>query len=343
MKSRGHEVCEVLVDLEPVQKTWAWERGLEIEDRDWMSQVLLQQMLEFKPEVLFLQGFHALPVPLRLTIKKRVPSLELVVIQQGPCQANSTVLRELSRADVLFVSSAVLERVCLEAGLEPHRVYEAFDPSVLCELPAPSKLDEASKLDASFLGTTGERADHARREHYLSGLIRDGGVEVYARQLTAAGRVRRRASALGTTGGERLHPALYGLDYFEVMQRSRVSLNIHCDSAGDHVGNRRMFEATGVGSCLLTDRGENLDEIFEDGREVVTYSDLDDAREKLRYLLDHESERRAIAEAGRARTLSEHTVAKRVAAIDEEIQQALTRHRKATRTRWRGLAGSLST
>ncbi len=343
MKSRGHEVREVLFDLEPVQRTWAWERGLDVDERDWKSQVLLHQIIDFKPEVLFLQGFDVLPAPLRLTIKKRVPTIDLVVIQQGPREATPTVLRELSRADVLFVSSPVLARACRKAGLEPHLVHEAFDPSVLCELPAPSKIDADALLDFTFLGTTGERADHARRESYLARLIDDESIEVYARQLTAAGRIRRGGPVLGGSANTRVHPALYGLDYFAVMQRSRISFNVHCDSAGSYVGNRRMFEATGVGSCLLTDRGANLSDLFEDGREVVTFSGIDDAREKVRYLLDHENERRAIAEAGRARTLSEHTVAKRVAVIDEWIQQGLAARRKATRTRWRGLPGSLPT
>ncbi len=341
MKSRGHEVREVLYDLEPLQRTWAWERGLEVDEQDWKSQVLLQQIVDYKPEVLLLQDFETLPASLRLTIRKQVPSIDLLVIHQRPCNATPTVLRELARADVLFVSSPALAYGCRKAGLAPHLVYEAFDPSVLCELPAPSKLEVASLCGATFFGTTGRRADHARRERYLTRLLEDGLLDVYARQLNASGRLRRGGPRLGGRGSDRVHDPLFGIDYFQMLQRSRITLDVHCDSAGGYVGNRRMFEATGVGTCLLTDRGANLPELFEDGREVVTFSGIDDACEKLRYLLEHEDERTAIAAAGQARTLAEHTVHKRVGVIDEWIQQGLVDQRKATRTRWRGLPGSM--
>ncbi|MDP6978772.1 MAG: glycosyltransferase [Myxococcota bacterium] len=343
MKSRGHDVRQVLCDLEPLQRTWAWERGIEVDEQNWKSQILLQQILDYKPEVLFLQGFESLPAPLRLTIKKQVPSIDLLVIQQGSCNPTPTVLRELARADLLFVSSPALANACRKAGLTPNLVYDAFDPSVLCELPAPSKLDPASLCGATFLGTTGKRADHARRERYLARLLEDGLLDVYARQLNANGRIRRGGPRLGGSANTRVHDPQFGIDYFELLQRSRVTLDVHCDSAGGYVGNRRMFEATGVGTCLLTDRGANLPDLFEDGREVVTFSGLADACDKLRYLLEHEDERAEIAAAGQARTLKEHTVHKRVAEIDSWIQQGLAVQRKATRTRWRGLPGSLPT
>ena len=71
----------------------------------------------------------------------------------------------------------------------------------------------------------------------------------------------------------------------------------------------RLYEATGVGSLLLTDEGANLSELFEPGREVVTYADVDDLVEKARHYLAHDEERRAIASAGQARTLRDHTYA----------------------------------
>lgn len=340
MKSRGHEIREVLFDLEPVQRTWAWERGLDLDERDWKAQILLEQIRDFRPEVLYLEGYDALPASLRVSIRKRVPSIELIVVHQGACEGTASVLRELRRADVLFVSSPALLLACREAGLEPHLVYEAFDPSVLCELPAPSKLDPATLSDATFLGTTGENAGRKKREQWITKLLDADLVDVYPRELTASGRQRKRGG-FASRSSKRLFEPLFGFDYFARLQASRISLNYHCDAAGGFVGNRRMFEATGVGSCLLTDRGSNLDELFEDGREVVTFDGVADAKEKIRYLLEHEDERKAIADAGRARTLGEHTVQKRVAVIDEWIQLGLAARRKATRTRWRGLPGSM--
>jgi hypothetical protein len=48
-----------------------------------------------------------------------------------------------------------------------------------------------------------------------------------------------------------------------------VALNRHIAAAEGHANNMRLYEATGVGTCLLTDRGSNLGELFEVGREVI--------------------------------------------------------------------------
>jgi spore maturation protein CgeB len=70
---------------------------------------------------------------------------------------------------------------------------------------------------------------------------------------------------------------------------------------------------------LVTDGKRNLPEMWETGREVIAYETTDDAINQIRYYLDHEDERQAIAEAGQQRTLRDHTFAQRAAQLDEMI------------------------
>jgi len=123
---------------------------------------------------------------------------------------------------------------------------------------------------------------------------------------------------------DRCHLPLFGLDMYRLMFRSRLTFNIHADATG-RVGNMRLFEATGAGTCLVTDTGPNLADLFVDGKEVVTYSSLDECVEKVHYLLEHEDERRAIAEAGQRRCLSDHSIASRCEQIDALIKERLRR------------------
>ena len=122
---------------------------------------------------------------------------------------------------------------------------------------------------------------------------------------------------------DRCHDPVLGVDYFDVLNKSRVTFNKHTDHNKGVVGNLRMFEATGVGSCLLTDSGKNIDQLFESGKELVTYSSVDEAVENLTYLLDHETERVEIARAGQRRTLMDHTIFNRCQLIDDVIQSRL--------------------
>jgi len=119
------------------------------------------------------------------------------------------------------------------------------------------------------------------------------------------------------------HPPIMGVDMYKILSQSKIVFNKHADAAFGNVGNMRMFEATGVGTCLLTDTGSNMPDLFEDGKEVVTYKTIDEAVEKVNYLLDHPNETEQIAKAGQARTLKDHTIGNRCQRIDEVIQKLL--------------------
>ena len=109
------------------------------------------------------------------------------------------------------------------------------------------------------------------------------------------------------------HGAVWGVDAARVMSASAMTVNVHGDicvagQCDDHLANnQRLFEATGVGTLLVTDWKEDLHEVLEPGVEVATYRSPADCVEKVNYYLEHETQRREIAAAGQSRTLREHT------------------------------------
>ena len=85
-----------------------------------------------------------------------------------------------------------------------------------------------------------------------------------------------------------------------LMARSRVAFNRSVRSEA----NMRAFEAAAAGALLFQEAGNReLPGIFAEGRECVYYGD-GDLEERLEHFLDHEDERRAIAEAARAKVAS---------------------------------------
>lgn len=111
------------------------------------------------------------------------------------------------------------------------------------------------------------------------------------------------------------HPAFPGKNLFEDAAKrfseSRIVFNI---SVRDDI-NMRAFETLSTGSFLLTNALPTLGELFEDGKHLVTYTDLDDAVEKARYYLQHDDEREAIARAGHDEQRRKHTYDERVKTI----------------------------
>lgn len=71
--------------------------------------------------------------------------------------------------------------------------------------------------------------------------------------------------------------------------------------------NARAFEVAGCGGFQLITHSEAVSKHFEPGKELETFSDLHELREKVLYYLEHDQERQSIAEAGRKRAHSDHT------------------------------------
>jgi glycosyltransferase involved in cell wall biosynthesis len=90
------------------------------------------------------------------------------------------------------------------------------------------------------------------------------------------------------------------------------------DEAGYHL---KPFEITASGVACIAQNRPGTEHLFEDGREIVCFSKLSEARRKIRDLLDNPSKLAAIAEAGRARTLNDHTWANWANEMIWHIQQ----------------------
>jgi spore maturation protein CgeB len=93
--------------------------------------------------------------------------------------------------------------------------------------------------------------------------------------------------------------------------------------AENNANNMRLFEATGVGALLITDNKDNLGELFEVGKEVVSYSTPEEASELICYYLNHPDEAAAIARAGQERTLKEHTYENRIKELIPVLERYL--------------------
>ena len=76
-----------------------------------------------------------------------------------------------------------------------------------------------------------------------------------------------------------------------------------------------------MGALLVTEARSNLGELFDIGAEVVAYETPREAGELVRYYLDHPDDATAIAAAGQARTLREHTWANRMERLAGIIQE----------------------
>lgn len=91
--------------------------------------------------------------------------------------------------------------------------------------------------------------------------------------------------------------------------QSKIVLGVsaigHCS---DFVGLKlRDFDAPMSGSCYLTQHNNDLHKLYDIGREIETYHSVADCVEQVRRILADDARREAMAAAGRARAVRDHT------------------------------------
>jgi spore maturation protein CgeB len=196
------------------------------------------------------------------------------------------------------------------AGVAAEYFRIGFDPRVLEQVS-----DISTEHDVVFVGAlNGIR--HRRGNRPIAYAARKLTLDVWGYDL----RGRTPWSPLRA----RYRGEAWGIDMFRILASSRIVLNRHITDARQYANNMRLYEATGVGSLLVTDAKENLADLFEPGREVVTYRSGHELVAQVRRYQADEDARREIAAAGQARTLRDHTYAVRMS----ELAEILERHRR---------------
>lgn len=176
----------------------------------------------------------------------------------------------------------------------------------------PAHVDPRYRSDVCFIGTAFENraAFIDKIARFLSGLrvVIAGGLwdARLTRYALLAGQIR-----LGYTPAEECARYYAG---------AKIVLNVHRHTAepkntaglpGRSV-NPRTFEIAGCGTLQLTDVREDLPLHYAPGEEIAVFSSPGEARERIRYYLNHESERRKIAWNALMRTRRDHTYAHRL-------------------------------
>jgi spore maturation protein CgeB len=111
---------------------------------------------------------------------------------------------------------------------------------------------------------------------------------------------------VGSVTGMHQGRGVYSHDKVRAFRGAKIVVNnLHY---GETWGvNVRTFEAAGAGAFQMLDWRPGMSHLFEDGKELITFRNMADLKQKLDYWLPRDAERRAIAEAGMRRAHAEHT------------------------------------
>jgi len=344
LRRLGHEAHDVHANNEFMQKAWARENGISVEEptpmvhqwqgalrqarrvasstplrylrpffrpvlrsldgrEKWFYDILAAQVRHYKPDVLLNQDVSCISSQFLREIKQHT---RLLVGQHAATRLSDA--DDFRCYDFVISSFPPTVDYFRQNGIPAELNRMAFEPRVLSYLKA-----EEGAFDVTFIGSF--YGVHSSRVALLEAVCarfpqtRIWGPEVDT--LSARSPIRR--CYMGQT---------WGLEMFQVFQSSKITLNHHGDIP-PYANNMRLFEATGVGTLLITDWKRNLHEMFEPGREVVAYRTPDDCGEMIQYYLENDKEREVIARSGQQRTLRAHTYYQRIQDLVDVVRKYL--------------------
>ncbi len=352
----GYQVWEIIANSEHLQKIWAKENNLKIFDQSWLQEIITAQVKSFQPDVLFVDDYVTFTKELIENLRRECPSIKLVL---GWCGAPYNDKSIFHSYDIVLSNILELVDQFRQQGHHSEHINHAFSPHVLDEINTKTeptvnfsflgsifKYKSAHLQREIFVKELIQRTNlqiwsdvsSPSKKQLLFLPIRQllyDTVRVTSRSTSSQKIIAKipklrhypnlpnrpsLSDYIDPTIASVANPPLYGLSMFQKLADSKMTFNNHIDISGKSASNMRMFEATGIGTCLVTDWKENISDLFEPDREIITYKCLEECVEKVNWLLEHPQERNAIAKAGQTRTLKDHTFDRRAIQLDQIIK-----------------------
>jgi spore maturation protein CgeB len=310
------DLMEVVLNCKPLQELWAAENGIAAGAESWMRSILCEQVRRFDPEVVIFHDQEYLDTGFQAEVLRHCRP-RLVVAWDGIARCDP---RRFAHCQLVLTNFPFVRDFYRSSGLRSEVLPYSFHADIAERIGV---LDRIYPL--TFAGSLVVRSDlHVRRLRLVGELAKRFPLAVRATgsilQWKWTERAQRRrlrhlrwAEAIDVHRLGRANlGAVHGIPMYRFFGESLVTFNVHIDNARNVASNMRLFEASGMGACLLTDGGDGMEDYFEPDKEVVLYATPAEAVEKARWLLDNPEKARKIGEAGFQRTLRDHIFEKRI-------------------------------
>lgn len=307
-----------IINNESAQKTWALEHQYVFDNDKWQIDILIEQIRHFKPNILFANDYVYLKPEHIIQLKREVPSIRKVVGWDGIGLCDP---QRFSACDAMISCGQQFVDFYKSNGFPAYLFQFGFESTLLDKLDMSDK-----KYSISFAGSlTLRKGGHHERLKLLGAVARKFPVDYWLssfdnnKPYLIKNIFQKFSRGAFSDVGDILRlwmknkGNVFGLEMYQVLASSHITLNSHIDTAVQVAGNIRLWEATGLGACLVTDWKENMHELFREDEEVVVYKSKEECVEKISWLLNNPEKMHAIAKAGQKRTLEQYSYEKRIA------------------------------
>ncbi|MGA2121757.1 MAG: glycosyltransferase [Methanoregula sp.] len=360
LKEHGNEVQQFYSSVEFFQKAWARDNSVSFRTNNWYKDIIISQVIQYQPDIIFLNDIYKINRDVRNEIREAYDKNVIII---GSLTAYTNDFASFNDLDLMITGVPSFYENFTKAGCNAYFMPFAFEKTLLNEITRQKTPDidfafmgslgngidnfslRYALIDDLLKNTPitvwGDIEDKRLSGFDMTALNYSYKINKMMNFFRISTDIRKKIPfirlaancvldpnypALNTIYPDRIHRPIFGLEYYSAMANSKIVLNVHHgENSSKFAANMRLFEATGTGTCLITDWKENLSTLFEPDTEVVTYRDATECIKKVKYLLENPAEREAIAKAGQQRTLKDHTYELRMAEINKEINKLLSK------------------
>lgn len=311
----GYQAQDVIADHLVLQQQWGSNHGITVRvwphlpllgqytDRLPLYKLFLAQLQEFQPDIVYCQNLSFFDPLMLRKIKKQVKLL----VGQIACPLPPTPF--VKPFDLILTSFPHFVAKLQAIGVQAEYFKIGFEQRILERL----KDETEKKYDVVFIG--GFSKVHTAGAQLLEQLAAVVPVHVWGYGIESL--------APNSPLRRNYHGEAWAMEMYRIIRQAKICINRHSSASGEYANNMRLYETTGLGTCLVTDAKDNLNALFIEGKEVISYQSGDELVEQVQYYLQHADEREAIAKAGQQRTLRDHTYQQRIQELDTILKRYL--------------------
>ena len=254
---------------------------------EYYNSILEAQIEAFKPDLIICEKVMGLTYEMIMDLKKRfnVPIVQWTFDHMGTVLGEDRWKwwgKQAKAFDLVFNSENCMHDKYLKEGINHRIIRQGFNQEVFkkVELTKGDKIKYAS--DVMFVG----QAYNKWRQKFIENLTKDKDInfkwysQTYLEKLNKAGNC------------------------------SKIAIATNIVDTEDRGWSNKLAEYMGMGLLVLSPHLQTMDKVgFKDKENIVYYKthDLDDLKAKIKYYLEHEKERKKIAENGRKLALETMT------------------------------------
>ena len=265
----------------------------------FLSEALMAKCLQFKPDLVF--ALAQAPVSTEVLARLREFKISTAFWFVEDFRTMPYWEKYAPLYDYFFAiqKGEFFEKLKNAGARNYHYLPTAASPEIHREVALSPDERKAYSSDLSFLG-----AGYYNRRNFFTGLL-DLDFKIWGSEWdlnSPLSKCIQKNGARVSTG-----------ESVKIFNASKINLNLHSSTYhsgvnpyGDFV-NPRTFELASCNSFQLVDTRSDIGDLFNVNDEIICFNDLEELREKIKFYLEHEDERKIIARKAHERVLREHT------------------------------------